>query len=145
MQIDWYFELFKKKISDLATKQLAGIELYPKIEIEATIELTQISDDLLDFVNKLGPFGEENPKPIFCSNNVLILDIINLGHDNKHLKLRVKDDNSRVFSALGFGQAELFSNLKIGDNISIVYSLDINKFNGREDIQLKIIDINLII
>lgn len=134
---------FKKNISTIAEKQLAGIELSPKVEIEAVLKLVDINEDLLEFIDLLGPFGEGNPKPVFISKDVVILDIMNLGQDNKHLKLRLKDDNSRVFSALGFNQAEVFSNLKIGDKIDIVYCLDLNKFNGREEIQLKIIDLTI--
>jgi hypothetical protein len=43
--------------------------------------------------------------------------------------------------ALAFGKSETYQHLKINDIIDIVYYLEINEFNGREDVQLKIIDI----
>ena len=64
--------------------------------------------------------------------------------DNQHIKLKFLNHNDRdlkSFWGISFGGAEKLSHLNISDNVDIVYSLEFNEFNGKKDIQLKIIDI----
>ncbi len=71
----------------------------------------------------------------------MVVDIMYMGADGSHLKLRIKQADSGVFSAIGFGQTERWPNIKIGSEIDIAYSLDLNEFNGRREVQFKIVDI----
>jgi hypothetical protein len=67
-----------------------------------------------------------------------------MGTDGQHLKIRIMNNESGIMnpiSAIGFGQAEQWKELKIGDIIDIVYYVEMNEFNGRRDAQLKIVDI----
>ena len=66
-----------------------------------------------------------------------------MGIESQHIKLKLKSLDARIINAIGFGQSERWSDLRIGDFIDIVYYLEINEFNGNKDAQLKIIDIKL--
>lgn len=134
-------EDFKNCMTEIANRELGSLDLKPKIKIEMEINLIDITEDLVALIDKFEPFGEGNSKPKFLCKNVTIIDIINMGADSQHLKLRLKNDNSKIINAIGFGQAELWKNLKVGNTIDIVFYLELNKFNGRSEVQLKIIDI----
>lgn len=136
-------EKFREKITAIANKKLKDIELRPQIKIEAEISLDQVNEDFLKEIEEFSPFGQNNERPKFLSRNVAVFDIVNMGIDGQHIKLKLKNNNSRIISAIGFSQAEKWKELKIGDNIDIVYYLEINEFNGRRDVQMKIIDINV--
>jgi single-stranded-DNA-specific exonuclease len=133
--------MFLSKMRSIAAEKLSQVDLKPKISIETELLLSDIDEKTLESVNLFAPFGQDNDRPVFLSLNAKVVDIMYMGADGSHLKLRIKQDDSSVFSAIGFGQTERWSNVKIGSEIDIVYSLDLNEFNGRREVQFKIIDI----
>ena len=134
-------ESFKQKILEIAQKKIDINKIKPKIFVDMEIFLEDLDLDFLEDLEKLKPFGEGNQKPVFLSKNISVLDVFVMGMDNQHIKLKIKTENSKVLNALAFSQAEKWSNIKIGDKIKMVYSPEINNFNGRKEVQLKIIDI----
>jgi single-stranded-DNA-specific exonuclease len=130
--------IFKEKLNRLVSEELKGKSLVPKLEIEAVLKPEDINLSLADEISKLEPFGQNNQQPRLVSYNMLIEDISLMGFDNQHIKLRLSG-----FWALAFGAAEQYKEFKIGDQVDIVYYLEVNEFNGRRDAQLKIIDLRL--
>ena len=60
--------------------------------------------------------------------------------ENKHLKLSLKK-NDKIIDAIGFNLGELVERYKIGDTIDIVGNIEVNSFNGKDLIQIRLIDI----
>lgn len=127
---------FADKIKRLANEALASVELKPKILIEAEIDLTDISDELLEDLEKFEPFGEDNERPKFLSRGLGIRDKVSMGANGQHVKFRFGS-----IWAVAFGQAENFKDFKIGDKVDAVFYLEFNEFNGRRAAQMKIVDI----
>ncbi len=134
-------EDFSKCIKEKAKKELKALKLRPKIRVEAEIDLSEIDVDLIDRVLKFAPFGEANPAPLFVSRRISVVDIMHMGADGQHLKLKLKNEESGILNALGFWQSEKWKDIEIGDIIDIVYTLENNNFNGRIDPQMRIVDI----
>ena len=134
---------FVKCVKKEASIALSGLELSPKIKIEAKIDLGSIDVELIDRVLKFAPFGEANPAPLFMSKEVKVMDKMQMGADGQHLKLRLKNGGSSMLNALGFWQTEKWKDVEVGDTIDIVYTLENNKFNGRTDPQMRIVDIHV--
>lgn len=133
---------FVAAMKKFAQAELEGKDLRPKIHIDLILDFTEISTSLVDSLSTLKPYGQDNPQPIFMSKNIQIVDKLNMGMNSQHLKLRLKNGSSSILSAIGFGQSDKWSALSIADSIDICYYLDINEFNGRREVQLRIIDIN---
>jgi len=137
-------EQFAKEIKTMANQQLKEVELQPKIVVETELVLDEIDEDLLELLEKFEPFGEDNPRPKFLSRNIPISDKMTMGSDGQHVKFRLGDLPAQAgFWAVAFGQAEKWQELKIGDCIDLVYYLEKNEFNGRSELQLKIVDMKL--
>ncbi len=135
---------FIDHISKLAKEKLAGTSLVPKIKVDSEINFSEIDDSLVELLEKMSPFGQNNTIPKFASFNVKIIDISKMGFDNQHIKIKFLNHDARdmrSFWGISFGGAERYSHLNLGDNVDIVYSIEFNNFNGRKDIQFKIIDI----
>jgi len=132
---------FLEKVQEIVKKKLEGKNLEPKIKIEKELDLEDISETTIDQINMFAPFGQDNDQPKFVSKNCKILSIMNMGAESQHVKFRINSGNSNTFSALGFNQTKKWENIKIGDTTDIVYYLDLNEFNGRSEVQMKIIDI----
>lgn len=126
---------FIEKINNITSSRLANVVLEPKLKIDHELNLEEIDLGLIKEIRKLAPFGKNNKEPIFLSKQAEIKDIIKMGSLGQHIKFRFNN-----LWAVAFGRAEAWSGFKIGDFVDLVYNSDINKFNGREEVQLKIID-----
>jgi len=60
--------------------------------------------------------------------------------EGKHLKLLVEDDGIGI-NAMGFNMGYLASQYKIGDKVDIVGNIEVNSYNGKDSIQLVIVDL----
>ncbi|MDD2257609.1 single-stranded-DNA-specific exonuclease RecJ [Candidatus Falkowbacteria bacterium] len=135
---------FISNLTAAVSELLAGQELLPQLKIEAELPWGDLSLNLAEEIKKLEPFGQDNPQPKLVSYNLTITDLLFLGQDNQHLKLRLSsDDKPHYFWALAFNAAETYPDLSIGDKVDVVYTLEVNEFNGRREAQLKIIDLRL--
>ena len=132
------FDDFKKQIEEYAeSKQIS--EIVPVLNIDEKVQLKNINLSDIKDLELLEPFGEANKPPIFQINNLKIESIRTLTQ-GKHLKLDVKEENTR-FSAIGFNLGNLANDYKIEDKVNIAGFLEINSFNGMDSIQINIKDI----
>lgn len=136
---------FKECLLKIAVASLDPAALTPKLKIEATVGLDEISLALADRINTLAPYGQNNPQPRLVSYNLRINDIVTMGYDNQHIKLRLSPvaGSTASFWAIAFSGANGYKDFKIGDYVDLVYHLEVNDFNGRREAQLKIVDLRL--
>ena len=105
--------------------------------IEAQCKLSDINHELLSQLGMLTPFGSANPEPMLCVRNVNISDPCIVG--NNHLKMRVNADGAS-YSSIWFSKGHFLHSL-IGSCLDIVFTPQMNHWNGISDIQLKMKDI----
>ena len=132
------FEEFKEKLEKIA-KEKHTEEIVPILKIDALVNLDEINKEMVESLKELEPFGEANKMPLFAFKNLKI-DSIRALSEGKHLKLTLKDD-SNIVNAIGFNLGELSTEYKIGDKIDVVGNLEINSFNGVDNIQINMKDI----
>ena len=132
------FENFKNALEEVAIQKHIN-ELVPILTIDAQISLDEINKDMVNSLKQLEPFGEENKNPLFVFKNLKI-DSIRALSEGKHLKLTLKD-NKNIVNAIGFNLGSLASEYKIDDKIDVVGNLEINSFNGVDNIQINIKDL----
>ena len=132
------FKEFKEKFEQVA-KDSHIEEIVPIISIDAQINLNDINKEMVESLKKLEPFGEGNKMPIFALKNLKI-DSIRALSEGKHLKLTLKDNNT-IINAIGFNLGHLVNEYKIGDKIDVVGVLEINSFNGVDNLQINMKDI----
>ncbi len=135
---------FVKKLEEIAARKLSGLNLLPKIKIEAEIPLAAVNEELLAEISLLAPFGQHNPQPKFASRGLKILEAFYMGLDGQHVKFRVADENGFSLWAISFGGTETYKHCEVGDFIDLAFFPEWNEFNGRREIQLKIIDLQKI-
>lgn len=128
---------FIKKITRFANKELKDVELVPTLRIDAELDLKEVDEDLFNHIEKMAPFGQDNPKPQFLSRGVEIRDIVRMGKKGEHIKFRLQD-----LWAVSFNHQEKWQDLKIGEKVDVVYYIDVNDFNGKREVQLKIVDMS---
>lgn len=134
-------ENFKRKIKEIVNSKLTEDDLKPVIKIDKEIPFEKIDEKILNDIKLFEPFGQGNYQPRFLSRGVTIVNIFYMGLDGQHIKLVLKNELSGIVNAVGFNQTEQWHNLCIGDKIDIVYYVDLNEFNGKREVQMKIVDI----
>lgn len=133
------FEKFKKEITKYIDENLDISKLEKEIYIDENLTIDDLDIEKIKELKSLEPFGEENLEPIIMYENVEINGIRTLS-ENRHLKLSLKK-NDKIIDAIGFNLGELAEKYKIGDTIDIVGNIEINSFNGKDLIQIRLIDI----
>lgn len=134
------FEKFKEEFEQFAKDKHIS-DIIPIISIDEEVSLKDIKIDNVKSLQLLEPYGEANKNPLFLFKNLKINSIRALS-DGKHLKLTLKDDNY-IIDAIGFNMGELSNRYLLDDKVDIVGTLDINSFNGNENIQITIKDMKL--
>ena len=133
---------FTERITDIAERQLADQVLHPKITIDAEIPLTAVDWALHDHLTQLEPTGYANAAPIFLSRQVEVIHHRPVGRDGSHLQLRLSSSsngNQRVLPAIAFGQGAWASMMP--QFVDLVYTIGVNEWNGRRDLQLMVQDL----
>ena len=132
------FNDFAKEFEKIA-KDAKIDEIIPIINIDTKINLSDVSRETVESLKQLEPFGEGNKMPIFAFKNLKIDSIRSLS-EGKHIKMTLKDGNS-VVNAIGFNLGHLADEYRIGDKIDVVGTLEINSFNGVDNLQINLKDV----
>ena len=123
---------FVKRFKAIKTNEQKEIE----IEYDYKLKIFKVSKKLISLSNLIEPTGCQNPKPLFLSQNVSMKSTYVLGEIGQHFKCQVFDDTGSV-DAIAFNKTLP----KRFENLDIVYSVGINKYKGKEKIQIEIVGI----
>lgn len=142
LKSDVSVETLQKRFLALAEEQIGDNQISESLNVDMEIPLSEVNWDLYEILEKFAPFGQDAPKPVFVSKNVLVQAVDLVGANQKHLRITVSDDNGMSRKTIAFGFAEHWADeLKYGDFIDIAYDVDVNEWNGSRELQLKLIDI----
>lgn len=134
------FEKFKSSVEKYTNEKLDLSKQEQKIIIDYIIKDDDLEIDKIKELSILKPYGEQNPEPIIMYQNLEIIGIRTLS-ENKHIKLLLKNKDNVKIDVIGFNLGELAEIYKIGDKINIIGNIEINTFNGKDTIQIRLIDI----
>ena len=100
---------------------------------------------LFSTIEKFQPFGVDNPKPVFSFKNMIIYAVKKFGNGGVHLQLDFKKSDGKIISAIGFfvANSEHLANLKAGQTIDLVATIEKSHFRGKPEIRLRILDVRL--
>ncbi len=129
---------FQERITNLAREKLDGLDLRPRINIDAEVDLSSFSGEMYQKIQQLAPFGVGNPLPVFLSRRVEIQEQHLCGTQNEHLKLKLKKQSGKVWDAMGFGLGGYTSEMT--RCMDMVYTVELNRWNGQETLRLNLID-----
>jgi single-stranded-DNA-specific exonuclease len=126
------------RMQNIARQQLEELDLRPKIFAETEIPLSDLKPDLLKYLGWLQPTGMGNPTPVFMSRELKVTRQKAIGADGSHLKLSVTDGKI-TYDAIAFRQGHWVAQLP--QTIDLMYSFELNEFNGQISLQLNVKDI----
>ena len=145
-------EEFHRRMAEIIQRELGGKEVQPKIYVGAEVDLLEIKPNLIEFIARLEPAGIDNPYPLLVSRDVTVSKIQIMGKESNHLRFSVRRSTGKkgidykdiTYNAVAFNFGYLAEQLKDGDKVDILYSYEINEFNGNSTLQLNIRDIHIL-
>ncbi|HEY2980853.1 MAG TPA: single-stranded-DNA-specific exonuclease RecJ [Anaerolineales bacterium] len=127
------------RLKAIAAERLGGLDLRPTLTADAEVSLTQIRPELIKSLGYLDPTGYGNPDSAFVSRGVKVKGARTVGADGRHLKLSLEDDEGFTHDAIGFRLGPALPGLT--KRVDLLYTYEVNEFNGRIGYQLNLKDI----
>ncbi len=128
-------EAFIEGFDEVAGGLLTPADLIPELAVDAVLKPEEINYELAEALEAMAPFGMGNPEPVFMLDGIRVADLRIL--KERHLKLRLVVGEWNL-EAIGFNMAE---KRDIPEIVTVAFSLQINEWNGRKSVQLRIRDI----
>jgi single-stranded-DNA-specific exonuclease len=123
--------------------------LTPELELDACLDLAAIDERFWRVLNQFGPYGPENPRPLFWGRDLRIVGPPTaVGGDGRHLKLRVAQrGGGPPFPVIGFGLGDrldvALKSVRRGRPVELAFAVEENHWNGRTNLQLRAEDVRL--
>ncbi|HIG90247.1 MAG TPA: single-stranded-DNA-specific exonuclease RecJ, partial [Flavobacteriaceae bacterium] len=134
---------FKAKFEEVVSSTIDKSMTSKKVAVEGEIVLEEITPKFYRILKQFAPFGPGNKTPIFSAKNLRDTGYAKVvGKDNTHLKFNLTQQNSsKIYNAIGFGLSGKYPNILNKKIFNAAFTVDENYWNGKENIQLKVIDI----
>lgn len=120
---------------------LTGDDMVEKLSIDIAMPIQYISEEFIEELKVLEPFGNGNSKPLFAEREFHVLQSQILGKNKNTVKLYGSNAAGCHMEGLYFGDPqELLDLLKKKDTIAVTYYPSINEFRGKRTLQIMIQD-----
>ena len=140
-----HLSLLQSRLEEFAEERIGEDMLTRSLRVDTEIPLNFVSEELFLALRQFEPFGFGNPEPVFAARGVAVTEARLVGADGKHLKLRLQestiDNRQSTIDAIAFNFGRLYGTLQRDIPIDIAYTIDMDTWNGRKRLQLKIKDI----
>ena len=112
-------------------------ELAHRLWEDAVINLDELDEEAVRWINDLEPFGPGNARPVFASLGAKVLEYAHMGREQQHLRLRV-ENNGAQFTALAFNQADKWQ--PSTQYVDLVFTVTNDSYRGKGAIALRLLD-----
>ena len=130
-------DLLRQRLNEIARRQLRPEDLQPPLRLDAEVGLAELTLDSLAELEKMKPLGQGNPPLQFCARNLAHKKPFQrMGAKKQHLKLWVTDGTT-THEAVWWNAGE---GLLPAGRFDLAFAPDLNEFNGRTTVQLKVLD-----
>ncbi|MBA4144385.1 MAG: single-stranded-DNA-specific exonuclease RecJ [Cytophaga sp.] len=134
-------EAFQKRFEEVVAASLTEEMRVPVIDIDMMIPFDAITPKFFKILKQMAPFGPENHRPVFESQEVFVQNSL-ANFKDRHLRfLAGQAGNANVINAVGFDLIEHYDRIANGDRFRMAYTLEESTYNGMTSMQIRIKDI----
>jgi single-stranded-DNA-specific exonuclease len=128
----------REQLQQKARNALNGQELIPTLHIDMELRLQDLRTSLAEELTLLEPTGHANEQPVFVTRNLRVIEARTVGNGDAHLKLKLGGQGESPIDAIGFRMGDRREALP--EMIDVVYTLEINEYQGRRTLQMNLQD-----
>lgn len=130
---------FREVINELA--DLSEEDLKPKVSIDMQLPLSYVTENLVNELELLEPFGKGNTKPLFAEKNLRVISPRIIGKNQNVLKFRVEDQRGNQMEAIYFGDAKGCMEYMSGrQTMSFTFYPSVNEYMGKRTLQITVVN-----
>lgn len=127
-----------------AVCSLTEEELIEKVSIDMQLPLPYVSEQLVEELELLEPFGKGNPKPVFAERNLRVLSPRIIGKNHNVLKFQVEDTRGNRMEAVYFGDVEdCIHTMQKNLPMSFTFYPTVNEYMGRRTVQITVLNFTI--
>jgi single-stranded-DNA-specific exonuclease len=109
--------------------------------VDDEVPLAAVTRPVVRELERLAPHGAGNPVPLLVASHVRVAGEPRLmGKRADHLSMMLAQDGASI-RAVGFGMGELAEPLSRARTISVAFTPQINSWQGRESVELRLKDV----
>ena len=126
---------FRKRLTQAIFDQCPAEAFIPTEEYDLELELSEITEELVEAFSSMQPTGFGNPSPVFCLRGVHTTDARSIGKDGAHLKMRLSS-GTEMRNAIGFRMGDRVQTMP--EVIEAVITVSINQWQDKRSVQCEI-------
>ena len=131
------FKEYVSAVNDYVIKNYDYHAFIPKTVYDIEAELCELDTDLIGMIEKLAPFGEGNPRPVFLTRGVRLSGLKRIGRELNHISAKAVKGSSCI-DAVAFDRGRLFDTLNNADACDLIYAPALSEWGGSRRLQLKV-------
>ena len=132
--------VLKDRLNELAEETLSPEDLVPTYSIDARVNLKELESDFFEDMELLPPYGSDNPQPLFLGEGLSSFSSLDFNKKFVKAVIDAKEEGER-FEVIAFSLSEEGKRIMKSGNIDMIFTPTINRWKGRETLQLEIKDI----
>ena len=133
-------ETFRRQINEVCT--LTPQDLEERVHIDVPMPVSYITRSLVDELDRLEPFGNGNPRPLFAQKDLLFLSARVLGKNGNAVRFTVLDDAGQRWEMMAFGDPapmDAYMEEKFGSEaVRRLYGMGFSMTGGGETSQIRL-------
>jgi single-stranded-DNA-specific exonuclease len=130
--------VFREELLAYAYEHLTSDDLIPELCYDLEVTVAEANAKLHQLLRHFGPHGVGNPAPVFVTRGATVARMREVGEG--HAKLDITQDGARL-NAIGFRMMNRVKEIDLERPIDIAFHLQIERYNGSEYLQAKLLDI----
>lgn len=130
----------RARFCEVADRRLEMDDLAPSFEADAEAELGELTQEAVQELQRLAPFGMGNPAPTLVSRKLRIVEATQVGGEGAHLALRFADEMGRTVGGIWFGRGALREAALKAEVVEVCYRPQLDEWNGRVRVRLMVED-----
>jgi single-stranded-DNA-specific exonuclease len=138
---DEHVPMFAERLRTDAETNVRSEDLGPTLDVDAVIGLDQAHWPLVESLKTFAPFGCGNPEPLFVARGVRVLSAGTVGQTGKHVRFTGRDGSGSVQKFIAFNFGSRAAEIVTDGLIDVAFHLEENEWNGRRELQCKVIDV----
>ncbi|MGC8874095.1 MAG: single-stranded-DNA-specific exonuclease RecJ, partial [Chloroflexia bacterium] len=128
------------RLQGLARERMDPSALTPVLYLEAEAALGDLNWELLRALERMAPFGVQNPQPVFLCPRVKVVRARQVGPQGEHLRLTLSDGRLAC-DAIGFRLGGRIAECTPGTYLDLACTLGASSWTGEERLELQLRDL----
>ena len=134
-------DIFSQNFEKVVKKSVNGNMFERKHKYDLEVSFSDLTIENVKIISRMSPFGLENKRPIFRSDNCEIIDDLTfVGKESQIVKSYIIDSSKTKLPFIAFSKKDELVNLK--SSFNILFTISINSYSGKEQVEITIKEIS---